>query len=324
MRRLTLALALVLAAATAQAAIEDAPVRRGFNVSAGGTLRLDAGRGNIRIVTGGSGVAVEVLKSARTNDREDAAELFRDFEIDFDQSGNDVVIRGRDRNKPNWFQWSDKMRVQWNIRVPANYNAELRTSGGSIDVTDLSGKLDARSSGGDIEAGRITGPVNVHTSGGSISIRSASGDVVAHTSGGSIEIGDARGRVEARSSGGSIELDRVSGDANIRTSGGGIRIDETSGAVDAHTSGGSITARFTQTPRGDSRLVTSGGSVNVALAPGVSATIDAHSSGGGVDSDIPITVMGKQKDDSLNGTINGGGPKLVLRSSGGGVSLTKL
>ena len=51
--------------------------------------------------------------------------------------------------------------------------------------------------------------------------------------------------------------------------------------------------------------------------------LDAHASGGGVSSDVPITVQGKQDEDSLVGKINGGGPKLVLRSSGGGVRVKK-
>lgn len=323
-RRFIAALVLTFAAAVANASTEDV-VRKGFNVGSGGELRLDANRGNVRIVTGGTGVAVEVKRVARTDDREDAAELFRDHEIEFEQSGNNVIIRSRSKRQQGWLNWSDgdKYRVQWNIRVPANYSVDLKTSGGSIEITDLSGKLEARTSGGSIEAGRITGPVNVSTSGGSIEIKGATGDVSAKTSGGSIELGDIQGTIDAHTSGGSIRVASVNGDITARTSGGNIRIENAAGIIEAHTSGGSVNARFTQQPRGESHLSSSGGSVNVRLAPNVGATIDAQSSGGGIDTDIPVSVMGKQSRGTLNGTINGGGPRLVLRSSGGGINLTR-
>ena len=93
--------------------------------------------------------------------------------------------------------------------------------------------------------------------------------------------------------------------------------------IDASTSGGSIKARLSRQPRGDSRLSTSGGGITVHVAANVGLDIDAHTSGGDVDSDVPVTILGKQDDSSLNGKLNGGGPKLVLRSSGGDIRLQK-
>src|SRR5687768_2530833 len=65
MRRhtITLALAAALFMTTAAFAADDI-IRKGFNVAEGGTLRLDADLGDITIVTGGTGVAVEVIRDA--------------------------------------------------------------------------------------------------------------------------------------------------------------------------------------------------------------------------------------------------------------------
>jgi DUF4097 and DUF4098 domain-containing protein YvlB len=321
MRRIITTLVIALMASVAQAASEDV-IRKSFNVGSGGTLTLDASRGGIKIVTGGTGVAIEVVRSVRFGGDDDS---IREHQVDFRQNGNDVSITGRHPQSRDWFNFGgDRLRVQWNIRVPHNYSVDVKTSGGKIEITDVRGKVHARTSGGSISAGRIDGPVRVHTSGGSVSIDGATGPVKASTSGGSISIGDAKNEVDVNTSGGSITIDRVSGDVKAHTSGGGIRITETSGKVDATTSGGSITAKFARQPGGDSRLSTSGGSVNVALASNIAATIDARTSGGGVDSDLPVTVSGKIERGSLNGTINGGGPRLVLRSSGGGINLSRL
>ena len=37
----------------------------------------------------------------------------------------------------------------------------------------------------------------------------------------------------------------------------------------------------------------------------------------------PVTLLGKQSDSTLNGKLNGGGPRVVLRSSGGDIRLRR-
>lgn len=325
MRRhtITLALAAALFMTTAAIAADDT-IRKGFNVADGGTLRLDADIGDVTIVTGGNGVAVEVVRKARGRKGE---ERLREHKIDFRQDGNDVVIDSDiddDDNWSNWLRWSDDYEVQWNIRIPSRYNLEVKTSGGGIDLADIGGTVDARTSGGGIKTGKLSGESTLKTSGGSIRVGGATAELTAHTSGGSIEIGDTTGAVEAKTSGGSITLARVGGKVLARTSGGGIRVEDAMGTVDASTSGGSITARLSRQPQGDSRLATSGGSVTVNIAGGVNLELDARSSGGGVSSDVPMTVQGTQDDNELRGKIGNGGPKLVLRSSGGGIRVRGL
>lgn len=317
--RIIFALALLLIASTTFA---DETIRKGFNVPDGGTLRLDAGIGDITVIAGGTGVAVEVVRKARGRDGE---KLMRDHKITFEQQGNDVVIKGDRDREIRWFGgwWGNDYEVDWNIRVPSRYNVELKTSGGSIELANLGGTVDARTSGGSIEAGKLSGEAILRTSGGSIKIEGASARVQARTSGGSIRIGATTGPVEARTSGGSITIEGTGGDVVAHTSGGGIRIAGAMGRVDASTSGGSITAELLRQPSGDSRLATSGGGVTVSIAEGVGFELDARASGGGVSSDVPITVMGRQDDDSLAGTVGRGGPRLVLRTSGGGIRVKR-
>jgi hypothetical protein len=318
MRRLapiTLALLLAIPAL----ASEDV-IRKGFTVAEGGTLRLDANVGSIKIVSGGTGVAVEVVRQAKGRSAE---QRMKEHQVTFSQSGNDVVITSDGDTAWHFVDWSD-YRVQWNIRVPAHYNLDVRTSGGSIDLADIGGTVSARTSGGSIKTGQLAGAATLKTSGGSIDVRGASAALDVHTSGGGITIGDALARVEAKTSGGSISLARVGGDVLARTSGGGISIEDAGGTVDASTSGGPINAKLSRQLSGDSRLSTSGGGVTVLLASNVHVDLDAQASGGGVSSDVPITVRGTQDDDSLRGQINGGGPKLTLRSSGGGIRVKGL
>ena len=317
-RALTIFAVLALIALSAGAATNDT-VRKSFNVGDGGTITLDADIGDIHVTSGGSGsLTIDVVRSARS------AEVLKDHELTFDQSGNDVNVRSKfDRDFRGWFEWRSPLEVHYEIRVPAHYNINLKTSGGDIKAGDIGGTAEVRTSGGDIALAHVNGAVRANTSGGDVSIESASGAITARSSGGDVTIHDAASTIDAKTSGGSIEIKRVGGTVMARTSGGGIRIDDASDTIDASTSGGSIHARFSRQPRGDSRLSTSGGGVTVELASSIGAELDAHSSGGGVHSDVPVTVQGSQDDDSLRGRINGGGPRLVLRTSGGGISVRR-
>ncbi|MFV2091374.1 MAG: hypothetical protein ACC642_12000 [Pseudomonadales bacterium] len=91
--------------------------------------------------------------------------------------------------------------------------------------------------------------------------------------------------------------------------------------VDLQTSGGSIDLDGTS---GNADLKTSGGSVTVFVEPTIAVALDARTSGGRASSELPITVLGSASKDRLEGDINGGGPLLKLRSSGGSVSLRTL
>jgi len=315
MRRVFTVVAAFALALTASADSRN-NISRTFDVGDGGTIRLNADVGDVHVTTGGSGkVTIEIVRRAR-----DAEDLQRN-EVTFSQSGSDVTVRSRYENdRHSWFSWKhDSIDIDYNIRIPARYNVDLHTSGGDIEGGDIGGNADLNTSGGNLKLNRVSGNVHARTSGGEIDLDSAGGTVTLNTSGGDIEIRDAASSVEAKTSGGSIEIHRAGGTVLARTSGGSIRIDDVVDTVNAETSGGSITAHFSRQPRGDSRLSTSGGGVTVELAPSIGAELDARASGGGVQSDVPITVQGTHDDDSLVGRINGGGPRLVLRTSGGGI-----
>ena len=290
----SLAAFLFLSAAVATA---QTPIHRTFNVAPGGTLDVDTDTGEIQVSPGAGGVSVDVYRRGNAE---------RDLEVTFDQRGNDVIVRGRNERASRWFNWSSSGDVRFVVTVPSRYNVQLHTSGGDIRVGDLEGSVHCKTSGGDIETARISGPVDARTSGGDVKVASASGPIDLHTSGGSIDI------------------KRAAGDLRARTSGGSISIDDALGSVNAETSGGSIHARFSAQPRADSRLSTSGGGITVTVAPNLALDVDAHTSGGSVDSEVPITILGRQQESSLEGKINGGGPRLVLRSSGGGIRLRKM
>jgi len=277
-------------------------IEKTFQVGSGGTLTLDTERGSIQILSGDQDfVSVKIVLRADTRNQDKASDLFDDFKTEFHQKGKNVDIRASYKGG-GWSFWNfgkTRLNARFVISVPLDYNVDLKTSGGSISVDELHGDVHCRTSGGSLKFGPIRGSVHGRTSGGSITLKGCKGPVNIETSGGSITIGKAMGPVDAH------------------TSGGSVTVEEVLGKINASTSGGSMKATISRQPEDNCRLTTSGGSITVVLARGIGVDADARTSGGKVYTDFPVD--GEKTKKSLKSRINGGGPLLYLRTSGGSV-----
>lgn len=297
---------------------------KSFTVKPGGWLELRADFGSVEVTSWSKDeVKVEVTKWVEGRSQRRASELFKDYEITYNQTANGVAITAKmyGGSRRWWGGNNDGLQVEFRLSVPQKYNLDLNTAGGSISVDNLIGEARVKTSGGSLTLGRIEGPVDARTSGGSIDLRQAKGRLAAQTSGGSITVGEVDGEVEVETSGGSISVDGAGGSLRAHTSGGGVTLRRLRGSVTASTSGGSLSAELLEQFNAPCDLSTSGGGISVYLAPGIKADVDARTSGGEVESDLPITVQGAIGEGKLQGKLNGGGPLLTLRTSGGDIRL---
>ncbi len=281
-------------------------------------------------------------KDTGTHIFEEAEDVLADVSVPSENT--DVYIEGKfKRGREHWRKQLNRLKIHFLVTVPQQYNVDLDTSSGSISVTDLDGDVRAKTSGGSLRLGNITGPVWGRTSGGSIKLTSCRSPVDLKTSGGSIEVGDVAGDVQARTSGGSLRFGEIQGSiwgktsggsikvancnggVDVQTSGGGINLESVDGDVNAKTSGGSIRTTMTTQPQKVCRLHTSGGSITITLIPDIAIDVDAQTSGGRVSKDFVVhsVIQGKVPRNKLKGSINGGGPLLKLRTSGGNIHLQK-
>ncbi len=301
---------LALAPLAAHAKIERT-VEKTFTVQAGGKLHLETQGGSITVTRGSDSVVKVVAREKiRADSDSEADNLLKKLDLTIEQSGNDVSATSKYDSQPIGFHWGSwpPVQVDFVVTVPASYGTDLHTSGGGITVGDLNAPVFARTSGGGIKLGKIGADIDAHTSGGSVSLESSSGEVKLRTSGGNITVG------------------RVDGPASLETSGGSIRIESVVGSIHASTSGGSIRAGLKGPLKSDCVLSTSGGSVNLAVEKTASFQLDASTSGGSVDAGgLTITLEKSNRSRSrLAGSVNGGGPLLKLRSSGGNIDLTTM
>jgi DUF4097 and DUF4098 domain-containing protein YvlB len=325
-KRVFPAVAVLAAASTVAAfAAEKDVIDKTFTVTPGGNLVMRVDRGAIHVTSGNSDkVEVKVVRELKRGSDSEAEEIYAQHKIDISQDGNTITVEADNPNKSGGFFHKNpfnNLRVDYTISIPHSFNLNLNTSGGNIEIADVQGEVKTHTSGGNIKLGTIDGPIDSHTSGGTITLKSGHGKATLRTSGGDLRIGDVDGDVIARTSGGNITLGSVKGSSDAQTSGGSIKVNNAFGPVSARTSGGNVSARLSVQPKGDCALKTSGGNVSVTLADNLAVDVNAQTSGGSIHSDFPGD-LNKQKT-RLVAQINGGGPGLVLQTSGGNVDIRK-
>lgn len=284
-------------------------VEKTFPVSPGGLLKAATQGGDIIVKTADvPEVRVTARHKIRAATEKEADELLEKLTLTMDQTAEGVALEAKYEKQAGGFlnfgSWPP-VQVDFLVTVPARYSAELKTSGGDIAVGSLEGRVKANTSGGDIALERIDGDVDASTSGGDITLREGTARAKVHTSGGDILIERAGGPTEANTSGGDIVIRSA---AQLKR---------------AHTSGGDIRAVLRGPLQEGCELSTSGGDVEVDVESGVAFELDASTSGGHVDAaGLTITIdKGGLRKSQLKGRVNGGGPLLRLRSSGGDIDI---
>lgn len=302
---------LLVSLMTSTAAAET--VERSFEASVGGRFVLDADWGHVEIETGEQASVDIVVEHADKLD------------LEFGQRDETVTVRAERKGSglARWFGW-ERREPTFHVTVPQRFDLDLTTAGGNIRIPDLDGKVVARTAGGKLAIANVSGSVDGRTAGGSIHVESAGGPVDARTSGGSIRIGFAAGSVDAVTSGGSIRVAGAEGLTVARTAGGSIELLNVAGHIEARTTGGSIKATVSGQPDGESSLRTVGGGITVGLAEGVALDIDARTTGGRVTAELANLEPTTSGNSELEAAVNGGGPTMVLRTTGGSIRLRNL
>lgn len=317
---------LLITSLTAFAATEE-QLNKKFNVQPGGKLVVDVGFGSVSVATNGRGeVTIEVWRKVSHKTRANEEAFLQDHPVTFSQEGDTVTVRSRHTTHNGWnWPWSFQNRneAKYVITVPAQFSANLRTEGGGIFASDLTGKVSADTSGGRLEFTRVRGSLDADTSGGGIRVTDCEGTIKVDTSGGEITAQGGSGSLRADTAGGGITVKDFRGPLHLDTSGGDLTIENATGAVHGSTSGGSIRATFSSMLSDEVWLETSGGSITARVPSNAAFNLDAETSGGGASSDLPVAVIGKAEHDHLKGTVNGGGKLVHLSTSGGSIHLER-
>ena len=248
-----------------------------FQIQPGKNLKVDASSGGVSITSWDKNeVYVKILGNEKTEDK---------MEFKFKNDEDEVeVIAKRKSWLTGWFSSGIKLRIE--ITVPKKFNTKIETSGGGINIQDVSGNLYLSTSGGGITFKNVSGKFNVSTSGGGITGINFQGDLDASTSGGGISLSGRDSKIKAETSGGSISLDYEGDNKGIY-------------------------------------LSTSGGGIQIKLPEDFNASAKLSTSGGRVSCNLTANNAEKISSTEFIADLNKGGNTLYAETSGGGITVSK-
>ncbi|HEX3554408.1 MAG TPA: DUF4097 family beta strand repeat-containing protein [Thermoanaerobaculia bacterium] len=262
-------------------------VRHHFPAVPGERFELDAELGAVRIAAGdGEEIRVEVLLVAEAPGDAEAREMLERIHCEFLRTASGPLVRSRvAAPRSFWRRGRREADVTFSIAIPCRQDLVVETRVGDVAVA------------------QVLGDVSVRTGAGAIGVDTVQGEVCVETASGPIEVCRVEERVTART--------RV----------GDVRLLQIGGPVEVSTVTGEIAAEIVRQPRSDSRLTTSTGSVSISLPGSAGFLLDAATRIGQIVNRIPSFFSTAGLGGSLRTEVNGGGPRLTVRTSVGEVSI---
>jgi DUF4097 and DUF4098 domain-containing protein YvlB len=266
-----------------------------FTIQPGKDLNVETSSGDVTVTTWDkSEVYIKVLGNDKARDK-----------VDFTFKNDDDEVSVTAKREGSFFNWfTSGIRIRFEIKVPAEFNTNINTSGGDIMIGEIRGNNRLKTSGGDVWVKNSEGILKVTTSGGEINLDGNSGQMDVSTSGGNIKARDFKG------------------DLSASTSGGDIYLKGSDSKIFAETSGGDITLDYSGVNKGID-LETSGGDIKMKLPSDFSASASMHTSGGEIECDLTANRAKKISSSRFEADLNNGGESLIAKTSGGDISVRK-
>jgi DUF4097 and DUF4098 domain-containing protein YvlB len=244
-------------------------------------------------------------------------------------AGCDIVTA--DLRSEETAEWHKTYTLDANGRVEiGNVNGKIvvePSSGNTVDVTAVKSArgatseaakaaLDRATIAEDVSSGRIRIETKISRvegivfNGGNLKVEyrvkvPAAAEVRFTTTNGGVEVSDLQGRVTAETTNGGVTARNLTGQLEATTVNGGLDIDL------ARVNDGGI------------KLECTNGGIRVRLPRDAKATISASIANGGIEAgDLNIDSNGEASRRRLEGKMNGGGPRIQIEGTNGGIKLT--
>jgi hypothetical protein len=292
-----------------------------FQVDAPCALSVTVPGARTRLRPGARDDRVQVEISVTGCPPEEAEDILDRLQVSTQQTKGTVHVYSEaapDRSDAEWWRWirSLDVAVHVDLRLPSRIEAELRVPGGDIDLADLQGEVDVNVMGGTCRVENMSGSLDVRAESSDVTIQGFSGDeLLARVAVGSLTVDDADAdTITARSVAAPMTLSDVRGPTTITAKSAPVELHDVGGPCTARVQGGTLT--YGGTPKDEIELRVVGGSLDVALPPDHGA--DLAMLGPSLSLADAFAFEGEQTDQAIEGSLNGGGPSLLLRATGGG------
>ncbi len=122
---------------------------------------------------------------------------------------------------------------------------------------------------------------------------------------------------------GGIEATGLQGRTTLETTNGGVTTRNVGGQLQASTTNGGLDIDMSSVPDGGVRLEFVNGGAKMRVPREAKATISASVTNGGIDAGgLSIETSGESTKRRLEGRLNGGGPRIQIGGTNGGITLS--
>lgn len=122
---------------------------------------------------------------------------------------------------------------------------------------------------------------------------------------------------------GGVELTGLDGRVIAEATNGAILASDIGGPIEASTTNGGVEVDLASVDEGGVKLECTNGGIKLRLPRDAKATINARISNGGISADgLDLETRGESNRRRLDGDLNGGGPRIELQGTNGGIEIS--
>lgn len=288
---------------TLSAEITDV-IQESFDVKPGGLFVIESTASDIVVNSTSDNVCtIEIVRTLSANSKESAEEILNELSTDISENDGNVSVIIKNKSKTRgWFNFKKKKySLKIIATVPHEFDLNLKTSGGDIEISNVDGDISLKTMGGSLELFDCSGVFNLKTAGGNIEAENISGEGSFKTTGGDIEIENGNGEFIAKTTGGDLEFTNMTGSLIGKTTGGDVLAHIVSDKLEPIT------------------LETMGGDVRLIVFQDSSFDLSAETFGGDVVCKLPLSDIEVKKSSKLVGVVSEGGSLVKLKTFGGDI-----
>jgi len=281
--------------------------------------------GDIEVKTWNKGeVQIEALKTTKTSSEAKAKENFQKVKIEITQEGGTLRIETK-YPKDFFRSRSTGVSVDYWLTIPSQAYPNIKSISGDISLENIGASAKAETVSGDVDLLKIAGAAKAESVSGDVTVIEVKKGVDANSISGNLEIADVVGDADLKTVSGEITAKNIRGNVDAECISGDIELrgisDATSVKVEALS--GSVEYTGDILANGDYKIKSHSGPITLVIPAGSGFSLEAKTFSGEISSDFDIKISGKLSKKSIQGTINGGGAEIDLKTFSGNIYLKK-
>lgn len=271
----------------------------------------------------GENVEIKLVREVHSRYLADASTILDEHNVNIQEDGSKVVVEIKP-TRETLRKWSRKygrtpLDSELFIRVPVDYEVTLGSVSGRLTIGDVGGNLNAASVSGSVKVDQARSDAKLTTVSGRIDISSSRNNVEITSVSGRINAGDVEGNVNLTSVSGSVKINNVGGKLKSNNVSGATEIKKVLGSAQMNSTSGKIVVHYLNDA---AEIENVSGSVSLGLPRTKGYDFKLSSLSGRITTDFPIE--GSITRRKIDGTVNGGGKRIALKSMSGSLIVSEM